>query len=70
MQACTIGLSVDEDPKLEKGKEKNSNAVRSLMRSSSHVSLRDSASTIIHIYYNLPFSTSAVIGLEGTTNRL
>ena len=31
MQACTIGLSIDEDPKLEKGKEKNSNAARSMI---------------------------------------
>ena len=29
MQACTIGLSINEDPKLEKGKGKNSNATRS-----------------------------------------
>ena len=46
MQACTIGLSISEDPKLEKGKEKNSSATRSYIRSSSHVSSRDSTSTI------------------------
>ena len=29
MQAYTIGLSINEDPKLEKGKEKKSSAGRS-----------------------------------------
>jgi hypothetical protein len=41
MQACTIGLSINEDLKLEKGKEKKASAARSYMRSSSHVGLRD-----------------------------
>jgi hypothetical protein len=54
-QACTIGLSINENLKLEKGKEKNSSAVRRFMRSSSHVSSRD------YVYYNPLFSTSAVI---------
>ena len=35
MQACTIGLSINEDPKPEKGEEKNSSA--GFIRSSSHV---------------------------------
>jgi len=46
MQAYTIGLSINEDPKLEKGKEKKGSVARSLIQSSSHVSSRDSASTI------------------------
>jgi len=41
MQACTIGLSINEDPKLEKGKEKKGSTARSYMRSSSHVGLRN-----------------------------
>ena len=45
-QAYTIGLSINEDPKLEKGKEKKGSVARSLIQSSSHVSSRDSASTI------------------------
>src|SRR6266576_2128282 len=58
-QACTIGLSINEDTKLEKGKEKKGSAARSFMRSSSHVSSRD---CVYHnVYHNLPFSTSAVI---------
>jgi hypothetical protein len=61
VQAYIIGLSINEDLKLEKGKEKNSNAVGHFIRSSSYVSLYNSKSTIIHVYYNLPFSTSAVI---------
>src|SRR6266478_3903473 len=59
MQACTIGLSINEDPKLEKGKEKKGSAARSFMRSSSHVSSRDFV--YYNVYYNPPFSTSAVI---------
>src|SRR6266700_4424549 len=59
MQACTIGSSINEDPKLEKGKEKKGSAARSFMRSSSHVSSRD---CVYHnAYHNPPFSTSAVI---------
>ena len=45
-QVCTIGLSINENIKLEKGKEKNSSAVRRFMRSSSHVSSRG------HVYHN------------------
>src|SRR6266576_7364698 len=57
-QACMIGLSINEDTKLEKGKEKEGSAARSFMRSSSHVSSRD---CVYHnVYYNPPFSTSAV----------
>jgi len=68
-QACTIGLSINEDTKLEKGKEKEGSAARSFMRSSSHVSSRD---CVYHnVYHNPPFSTSAVtiikeyINIEG-----
>src|SRR6266567_95889 len=58
-QACTIGLSINEDTKLEKGKEKEGSAARSFMRSLSHVSSRD---YVYHnVYHNPPFSTSAVI---------
>src|SRR6266700_3432075 len=58
MQACTIGLSINEDLKLEKGKEKKGSTARGFMRSSSHVSSRD---CVYHnVYYNPPFSTSAV----------
>src|SRR6266571_6847624 len=58
-QACTIGLSINEDTKLEKGKEKKGSAARSFMRSSGHVGSRD---CVYHnIYYNPLFSTSAVI---------
>src|SRR6266702_2486350 len=54
-----IGLSINEDPKLEKGKEKKGSTARGFMQSSSHVSSRD---CVYHnIYYNLPFSTSAII---------
>src|SRR6266568_9477958 len=57
-QAYTIGLSINEDIKLEKGKEKKGSAARSFMRSSSHVSSRD---CVYHnVYHNPPFSTSAV----------
>ena len=57
-QACTIGLSINEDTKLEKGKEKKGSAARSFMRSSSHVSSRD---CVYHnVYHNPLFSTSAV----------
>jgi len=41
MQAYTIRLSINEDLKLEKGKEKKGSAARSFMRSLSHVGLRD-----------------------------
>src|SRR6266571_8538887 len=59
MQACTIGLSINEDLKLEKGKEKKGSVARGSMRSLSHVSSRD---CVYHnVYHNLPFSTSAVI---------
>src|SRR6266702_4059338 len=58
MQACTIGLSINEEPKLEKGKEKKGGAARGFMQSSSHVSSRD---CVYHnVYHNPPFSTSAV----------
>src|SRR6266699_1615173 len=58
MQACTIGLSINEDTKLEKGKEKEGSAARSFMRSLSHVSSRD---CVYHnVYHNPLFSTSAV----------
>ena len=53
-QACTIGLSINENLKLEKGKEKNSSAVRRFMRSLSHVSSHN------YVHHNPPFSTSAV----------
>src|SRR6266567_4652620 len=57
-QACTIGLSINEDTKLEKGKEKKGSAARSFMRSLSHVSSRD---CVYHnVYHNPLFSTSAV----------
>src|SRR6202044_3548051 len=36
-QACTIGLSINENLKLEKGKEKSSSAARSYVQSSGHV---------------------------------
>src|ERR1700723_1646549 len=36
-KACTIGLSINENLKLEKGKEKSSSAARSYVQSSSHV---------------------------------
>jgi len=52
MQACTIGLSINEDTKLEKGKEKKSSTARCFMRSSRHVTaicgnLWQFASTVI-----------------------
>src|SRR6266702_4536721 len=60
-QAYTIGLSINEDIKLEKGKEKKGSAARSFMRSSGHISLRD---CVYHnVYHNPLFSTSAVIPL-------
>jgi len=37
MQACIIGLSINEDLKLEKGKEKKSSAARCFIQSSRHV---------------------------------
>jgi len=37
MQAYTIGLSINEDPKLEKGKEKKGSAAQGFIRSSGHV---------------------------------
>ena len=58
MQAYTIGLSINEDLKLEKGKEKKGSTTRSFMRSLNHVSSRD---YIYHnVYHNLLFSTSAI----------
>src|SRR6266567_951841 len=57
-QACTIRLSINEDTKLEKGKEKKGSAARAFIQSSSHVSSRD---CVYHnVYHNPPFSTSAV----------
>src|SRR6266700_5856038 len=57
-QAYTIRLSINEDTKLEKGKEKEGSAARSFMRSLSHVSSRD---CVYHnVYHNPPFSTSAI----------
>src|SRR6266699_2577756 len=57
-QACTIGLSINEDTKLEKGKGKKGSAARSFMRSLSHMS---SCDCVYHnVYHNLLFSTSAV----------
>src|SRR6266567_2966345 len=57
-QACTIRLSINEDTKLEKRKEKKGSAARSFMRSSGHVSSRD---CVYHnVYHNLLFSTSAI----------
>ena len=53
-QAYIIGLSINKNLKLKRGKGKNSSAVRYFMWSSSYVSLRN------HVYHNLPFSTSAV----------
>ena len=35
--ACTIGLSINEDPKLEKGKETKGSAARRYIQSYSHV---------------------------------
>jgi len=37
MQACIIGLSINEDPKLEKGKEKKGSAARGFIRLSGYV---------------------------------
>jgi len=37
MQACIIGLSINKDPKLEKGKEKKGSAAQGFIRSSGHV---------------------------------
>jgi len=37
MQAYIIGLSINEDLKLEKGKEKKGSAVRGFIQSSSYV---------------------------------
>src|SRR6266700_1997679 len=57
-QACTIKLSINEDTKLEKGKEKEGSAARSFIQSSSHVS---SYNCVYHnIYHNPLFSTSTV----------
>ena len=56
MQAYTIGLSINEDLKLEKGKGKNGSTARSYIQSFGHV-------TAIFQYRNvqvLPFSASAV----------
>jgi hypothetical protein len=41
MQAYIIGLSINKDLKLEKGKEKKGSAARSFMRSSSYIGSRD-----------------------------
>ena len=62
-QACTIGLSINEDIRLEKGKGKKSSAARYFIWSSSHVTatVRDCLKLSAIVYYNLPFSTSAVI---------
>ena len=37
MQAYTIGLSINKDLKLRKGKEKKGNAVRGFIQSASYV---------------------------------
>src|SRR6266700_428672 len=61
-QACTIGLSINEDTKLEKGKGKKSCAARYFIWSSVHVTanVRDYLKLSTIIRHNLPFSTSAV----------
>ena len=46
-QAYTIGLFINENLKLEKGKEKNSSAVRRFMQPSSYVSSYN------YVHYNL-----------------
>src|SRR6266699_3583367 len=62
-QACTIGLSINEDTKLEKGKGKKSSAARYFIWSSGHVTatVRDCLKLSAIVRHNLPFSTSAVI---------
>ena len=62
-QACTIGLSINEDTKLEKGKGKKSSATRYFIWSSGHVTatVRDYLKLPAIVRHNLPFSTSAVI---------
>src|SRR6266699_2793306 len=61
-QACTIGLSINEDTKLEKGKGKKSSAARYFIWSSGHVTatVRDCLKLSAIVRHNLPFSTSAV----------
>src|SRR6266568_6561366 len=62
-QACTIGLSINEDIKLEKGKGKKSRAARYFIWSSGHVTanVRDCLKLSVIVRHNLPFFTSAVI---------
>src|SRR6266568_9590234 len=62
-QACTIGLSINEDTKLEKGKGKKSRAARYFIWSSGHVTanVRDCLKLSAIIRHNLLFSISAVI---------
>ncbi len=59
IQAYIIRLSINEDPKLEKGKKKKGSVIWSFMQSLSHVSLCDCV--YYNVYHNLPFSTSAII---------
>src|SRR6266581_8353569 len=61
-QACTIGLSINEDTKLEKGKGKKSRAARYFIWSSGHVTANvwDCLKLSAIVRHNLPFSTSAV----------
>src|SRR6266576_1981210 len=61
-QACMIGLSINEDTKLEKGKGKKSSAARYFIWSSSHVTatVRDCLKLSAIVRHNLLFSTSAV----------
>jgi len=58
MQAYIIGLSINEDLKLEKGKEKKGSAAWSYMRS--QVTWAYVTCVYHNVYHNLPFSTSAV----------
>ena len=53
MQACTIGLSINEDLKLEKGKGKNGSTARSYVQSSGHVTALYYHVTAICQYCNI-----------------
>ena len=57
-----IGLSINEDPKLEKGKEKKGSAARGFIRSSGHVTMtvQNSKKLSAIVCHNPPFFTSAI----------
>src|SRR6266702_2325806 len=61
-QACTIGLSINEDIKLEKGKGKKSRAARYFIWSSGHMTanVQDCLKLSVIVRHNLLFSISAV----------